>query len=108
MGTKANPSKFDCYTNAEQDEPMFILLARDPASPILVEAWAAIRRGDLLEAVHLMNDAVEKMLESKKPFLFSHSEKNREALQCACEMRTWRLVELTAQAKAKQDDEKGE
>lgn len=43
MGTKNNPSTFDCYANAEPDEPMFVLLARDPHAPILVELWAALR-----------------------------------------------------------------
>ncbi len=46
MGTKANPSQFDCYANAEPDEPMFILLARDPAAPALVESWADRRERD--------------------------------------------------------------
>lgn len=40
MGTKNNPGKFDCYDVAEPDEPMFILLGRDPISPVLVEDWA--------------------------------------------------------------------
>ena len=43
MGTKNNPGHFDCYANAEPDEPMFILLARDPDAPTLVELWANIR-----------------------------------------------------------------
>lgn len=43
MGTKNNPGKFDCYHNAEPDEPMFILLARDPMAPILVRLWADLR-----------------------------------------------------------------
>lgn len=43
MGTKNNPGTFDCYANAEPDEPMFILLARDPSAPMLVELWAQIR-----------------------------------------------------------------
>jgi hypothetical protein len=43
MGTKNNPGKFDCYENAEPDEPMFILLARDPTASFLVELWAKVR-----------------------------------------------------------------
>ena len=43
MGTKIDPGPYDCYHNAEPDEPMFILLARDPLAPILVEAWASLR-----------------------------------------------------------------
>lgn len=44
MGTKNNPGTFDCYANAEPDEPMFVLLARDPLAPILVEQWAESRK----------------------------------------------------------------
>lgn len=43
MGTKNNPGKFDCYENAHPDEPMFILLARDPHAPLLVRLWAELR-----------------------------------------------------------------
>jgi hypothetical protein len=40
MGTKNNPGKFDCYANAEPDEPIFILLGRDPHSHAAVRKWA--------------------------------------------------------------------
>lgn len=43
MGTKNNPGKFDCYANADPDEPMFVLLGRDPAAPLLINLWADIR-----------------------------------------------------------------
>lgn len=43
MGTKNNPGKFDCYANAEPDEPMFVLLGRDKLGPLLVKLWAVIR-----------------------------------------------------------------
>ena len=51
MGTKLEPGKFDCYANALPDEPMFILLARDPDFFRLVRKWAkrrmkAIQCGD--------------------------------------------------------------
>ncbi|KKN68900.1 hypothetical protein LCGC14_0446860 [marine sediment metagenome] len=44
MGTKNNPTPNDCYDKAEPDEPMFILLARDPHAPALVELWANLRQ----------------------------------------------------------------
>lgn len=66
MGTKQDPGKFDCYKNAEPDEPMFILLARDPLAPILVEAWAKLSIARI--------DGVEK---------------SNQALQVAREMREW-------------------
>lgn len=43
MGTKLKPGKFDCYENALPDEPMFILLARDPYFHRLVMKWAKRR-----------------------------------------------------------------
>ena len=68
MGTKNHPGRFDCYGNAHPDEPMFVLLARDPLAPMLVELWAHMRvltRGD---------DA-----------------KVREAKSCAEAMRRWQV-----------------
>lgn len=43
MGTKTNPGEFDCYHKAEPDEPIFVLLGRDPLAPALVSAWAMNR-----------------------------------------------------------------
>ena len=43
MSTKNNPGKFDCYANAEPDEPMFILLGRDKHAPLLAKLWADLR-----------------------------------------------------------------
>lgn len=43
MGTKNNPGAFDCYANAEPDEPMFTLLGRDEQAPELVRLWAKVR-----------------------------------------------------------------
>ena len=43
MGTKNNPGVFDCYANADPDEPMFVLLGRDPMAGALVRAWADTR-----------------------------------------------------------------
>lgn len=40
MSTKNNPGLIDCYARALPDEPMFILLARDPQFAALVERWA--------------------------------------------------------------------
>ena len=40
MATKNNPGKFDCYENAKPDEPMFVLLGRDPMAGYLVREWA--------------------------------------------------------------------
>lgn len=46
MATKNNPGKFDCYANAEPDEPMFVLLGRDRHAGLLVRVWALIRHAE--------------------------------------------------------------
>ncbi len=69
MGTKTNPGQYDCYANAEPDEPMFVLLARDPIAPILVEIWAQLRA----EASQTDDSAMVE-----------------EAEDCATAMRDWR------------------
>lgn len=47
MGSKNEPGDFDCYANALPDEPMFILLARDPDFHRLVMEWANRRSADV-------------------------------------------------------------
>lgn len=70
MGTKNEPGNFDCYGKAEDDEPMFTLLARDPLAPALVRLWADLRtltRGE--------------------------SAKVEEAQQCAEAMEDWQRAQ---------------
>jgi hypothetical protein len=76
MGSKINPSDFDCYANALPDEPMFILLARDPSAPSLIEWWADNRES-----------AIDQRLRPE-------SDRNMiaEARQCAKNMRAWRTA----------------
>ncbi len=45
MGTKNNPGEFDCYNKAEDDEPTFTVLARDPLAPGIVRRWVKRRLG---------------------------------------------------------------
>lgn len=66
MGTKNNPGTYDCYVNAEDDEPMFVLLGRDVHAAALVEEWANVR--------HVGGESPEKV---------------RDARQCAEDMRAW-------------------
>ena len=74
VGTKNKPGRYDCYQNAEPDEPMFILLARDPCAAGLVLKWAEWRE-------QLIRDG-------KKPV--SDREMIREAWACAEAMNAWR------------------
>ena len=74
MGTKLNPGQFDCFANAEPDEPYFVLLARDLDAPSLVRRWADTRLG----AIKLGSKPKSDM-----PMV-------QEALDCADAMVRWR------------------
>lgn len=66
MGTKNNPGQFDCYEAADPDEPMFVLLARDPDAADLVRQWAL-----------------------KREARDGHTDKVCEAFCCAVDMERW-------------------
>lgn len=68
MGTKSEPGRFDCYDAAKPDEPIFILLGRDPQAPGVIRDWV-IRR--------------QRMGES--------GDKLMEALSCASDMEAYRM-----------------
>lgn len=74
MSTKKNPGQFDCYANAKNDEPMFIVLARDKDAPLLVRMWAMLREG-----------AIEQGAKPAADMTMVH-----EARQIAYEMDRWR------------------
>jgi hypothetical protein len=76
MGTKANPSKYDCFKNLEDDEPYFVLMARDPRAAALVRAWAWNRR--------------ELIKMGAKPA--EDEAQCREADDCADAMEAWFLT----------------
>ena len=76
MGSKNEPGDFDCYHNALPDEPMFVLLARDPFAPALVEDWAFERQRQIDRGVRPQSD--QAMVD--------------EAMRCAANMRHWRVV----------------
>lgn len=80
MGTKNDPGEFDCYEKAYPDEPMFILLARDPQAPDLVRLWATNR---------LMKDWRPGQ---------EIPDKYREAMVCADLMEEWAWKEANRDA----------
>lgn len=77
MSTKQNPGQFDCYAKLKDDEPYFVLRAKDPCAPALVEEWVT-RRSRM------------------------HGQENNpkfpEALACADAMRAWRATNYNARA----------
>lgn len=90
MGTKNEPGEFDCYSNALPDEPMFILLGRDPWAPDLVEKWAERRARDISLGCRPQSDL--PMVD--------------EAMFCARKMREWRKANEGAWRKAAVDPNK--
>ena len=78
MGTKNSPGEFDCYANAEDDEPMFVLLARDNLAAATVRDWAEIYK---------LNK------EHKGHFAERQRAKYDEALRCADAMEAWRVAQ---------------
>jgi hypothetical protein len=74
MATKRNPGKYDCYENAEPDEPLFVLLA---SSRVSLLAMCAAFLGLLWHALF------------RRP---SDPAKVSEAADCARGMRGWRAT----------------
>ena len=79
MGSKNNPGKFDCYVHAHPDEPMFVLLGRDPVGSLLVRLWAEVRA----------------------EIGGTNEEKLDEAYVCADKMEKWALEETKSVAVAR-------
>jgi hypothetical protein len=67
MSTKQNPGQYDCYAKLADDEPYFVLRAKDPMAPALIELWAEQRRVQ-----------------------YGDYPKLSEARQCARAMRVWK------------------
>lgn len=86
MGTKLNPGKFDCYAAAKDDEPMFILLARDELAPSLVEMWGHLRRKNFPAANACFETAIALANEAS----VKSTEKSCEAVSCSIEMIVWK------------------
>lgn len=96
MATKASPGAYDCYQNAEPDEPMFVLLARDLTAPYLVDAWTCIRAGDFKGAVQAIiraDEAWQKAVQDgRKQTQSKLSDKSMEAQECAKAMFDWEIA----------------
>lgn len=88
MGTKNNPGKFDCHASAEDDEPLFTLLARDPLAPYLVAAWAEMRMGNPAKVREIVGNMLR--IETARYYLEPDTAKAIEALTCANMMPAWR------------------
>lgn len=77
MGTKVNPSLYDCYEKAHPHEPIFTLRAHDPDAPMIVKMWAFFR-------LQQINAGVRPKTER---------DQVSEALRIATEMEVWKREE---------------
>ena len=88
IGSKENPSQFDCYDDLAGDEPYFVIRAHDPLSDSLVELHAYIGAGQS-GAAH--NKLAEIMaLTAEQPPRPSDSPKYRETFAISQAMEAWR------------------
>lgn len=91
MGTKANPGSFDCYAKAGEDEPMFVLLARDASAPFLVDLWRQMREGDVFGALETFASMAQTQCLPPQDDRDDGRAQQGEARECADNMREWRL-----------------
>jgi hypothetical protein len=75
MGTKLQELRDGCFANAMDDEPMFVLLARDPSAPAKVRDWADQRKQEIEKGQRPRSDML----------------KVADARQCADDMEMWRV-----------------
>lgn len=74
MGTRTTELRDGCFARALDDEPMFVLLARDESAPGVVDAWADNREHEIHNNRRPSSDLAVV----------------QEARQCARNMRAWR------------------
>lgn len=75
MTTKNNPGPFDCYAKADPDEPMFVLLGRDPVAAEVVEEW-------LVKRMTFHKERTPAMVRAE-------AAQEVQAYECAAAMRAW-------------------
>lgn len=87
MNNKKEPSQFDAYSKAEDEEPVFTLLGRDPVAPSLIEAWAYLRSGQVGAAEIAFKAATDasSFIDAQMP----GEAQIRSAFEVAEECRKW-------------------
>jgi hypothetical protein len=88
LGSKANPSQYDCLPDLAEDEPYFVIRAKDPLSSALVELHAYIGAGQAGAAHNKLAEIMEMTRENApRP---SDSPKYRETFAISSGMERWR------------------
>jgi len=76
MGTKLNPGRFDCWSKAADDEPMFVLLGRDPVAPLVVKFWRALREVEGQTSQEKLDEATQCARDMEK-FAIARGKRDR-------------------------------
>ncbi|MBI1264278.1 MAG: aspartate decarboxylase [Alphaproteobacteria bacterium] len=88
LGSKANPSQYDCYPDLAADEPYFVIRAHDPLSSALVELHAYIGAGQSGAAHNKLAEIMELTRDrAPRP---AGSPKYRETFAISQSMEQWR------------------
>lgn len=88
MGSKQDPGLFDCHAAALPDEPMFILLGRDPLAPFLTSIWSAVRMADWEKAGVVFDTMLKRA--GDQYAAAPDVDKAIEAMSCSTAMFEWR------------------
>lgn len=80
MGTKNTPGTYDCWEKAKPDEPVFVLLGRDPDAPAAIRKWAADREA-MVKVGLAPGDDTAKIEEARA--CAAHMDKYRAGLRVA-------------------------
>jgi len=65
MATKDQEIIDGCFANAKDDEPMFVLLARDISAPMIVNIWADNREMAISRGLKPTSD-IQKVYEARE------------------------------------------
>ncbi|MEM9669447.1 MAG: aspartate decarboxylase [Pseudomonadota bacterium] len=88
VGSKANPSQFDCYEKLSDDEPYFVLRADDPLSSALLELHAYIGAAQAGAAHNKLAEIMD--MARVNPPRPAASPKYRETFAISLAMEQWR------------------
>lgn len=88
IGSKANPSQYDCYPDLAEEEPYFVIRADDPLSNALVELHAYIGAGQSGAAHNKLAEIMS--MTADHPPRPSDSPKYRETFAISLAMEKWR------------------
>jgi hypothetical protein len=88
LGSKANPSQYDCLPDLAEDEPYFVIRAKDPLAAAIVELHAYIGAGQS-GAAHNKLAEIMDMIRDRPPRP-SDSPKYRETFAISSAMERWR------------------